>query len=107
MTAANSYIAIDVETTGLAPKRDKILEIAALYVAEGQIQDRFVTLIQPCRPIAPEITRLTGITDDLVREAPEVEAVKMCIRDRPDTGRSPCPGGFRDSALSQRSPQKH
>ena len=75
MTAANSYIAIDVETTGLAPKRDKILEIAALYVAEGQIQDRFVTLIQPCRPIAPEITRLTGITDDLVREAPEVEDV--------------------------------
>ena len=51
------------------------MEIAALYVAEGQIQDRFVTLIQPCRPIAPEITRLTGITDDLVREAPEVEAV--------------------------------
>ena len=34
-----------------------------------------MTLIQPCRPIAPEITRLTGITDDLVREAPEVEAV--------------------------------
>ena len=75
MTAANSYIAIDVETTGLAPGRDKILEIAALYVEEGKIRDRFVTLIQPCRPIAPEITRLTGITDDLVREAPEVEAV--------------------------------
>lgn len=75
MTAANSYIAIDVETTGLAPGRDKILEIAALYVEEGKIRDKLVTLIHPDRPIAPEITRLTGITDEMVVDAPKVEAV--------------------------------
>ena len=75
MTAANSYMPLMLKQRALRPSGNKILEIAALYVAEGQIQDRFVTLIQPCRPIAPEITRLTGITDDLVREAPEVEAV--------------------------------
>ena len=71
----NSYIALDIETTGLLPREDKILEIAAIRVEEGQIQDRFVTLINPEREITGEITRLTGITDSMVKEAPKIGEV--------------------------------
>ncbi len=75
ITAMNSYIAIDIETTGLEPKLDKITEIAALKVLRGQVTDRFVTLVNPGRRLGPRIVELTGITDEMVAGAPDIGAV--------------------------------
>lgn len=75
MRTINSYIAIDIETTGLEPKRDKITEIAALKVADGQVTDRFTTLVNPGRALGAHIVDLTGITDEMVAGAPEIGAV--------------------------------
>lgn len=70
-----SYIALDLETTGLESKTEKITEAAALKVIDGTIQERYVTLINPGRAISEKITQLTGITDEMVRSAPTVETV--------------------------------
>lgn len=71
----NSYIALDLETTGLEPKKEKITEIAALKVQEGVITDRLVTLVNPGRPVGERITELTGINDDMLKCAPPIEAI--------------------------------
>ncbi|MCC8026983.1 MAG: 3'-5' exonuclease [Clostridium sp.] len=77
----NSYIAIDLETTGLEAKLEKITEIAALRVTDGVITDRLVTLINPKRKLGERITELTGITDEMVADAPPIGEV---IRDLVD-----------------------
>ena len=61
------YIALDLETTGLNPKKDKILEIGAIRVLGGVETARYHTLVNPRRSLAPEIVELTGITDEMVR----------------------------------------
>ena len=66
----SDYIAFDFETTGLSPKDDRIIEIAAIKFVDGNPVDRFVTLINPERPIDPFITDITGIADDMVRDKP-------------------------------------
>lgn len=71
----NSYIAIDIETTGLTAGKDKITEIAALRVEEGEITGRFGTLINPGCPLSEEVIRLTGITVEMVSAAPPVGEV--------------------------------
>ena len=69
----DSYIALDLETTGLEPKKEKITEIAALKVEHGQITGRFVTLVNPKRPLTERVVELTGITDDMLKDAPVIE----------------------------------
>ncbi len=65
------YTIIDIETTGLSPDKEKITEIA-IYVFDGkQIVDEFVSLVNPERPIPYFITRLTGITNEMVQKAPK------------------------------------
>lgn len=71
----NSYIAVDLETTGLDPKREKIIEIGALRVVDGQIQETFQTLVNPRRVLREEITALTGITDDMLLDCPDAAQV--------------------------------
>ena len=71
----SSYIALDLETTGLESRTEKITEAAALKVIDGEIQGRFVTLINPARAITKKITELTGITDEMVKDAPAMEEV--------------------------------
>ena len=66
------YIAFDIETTGLNPERETIIEIAAALVRGEEIVDRFQTYVNPNRPIPAEITKLTGIDDSMVRRAPEL-----------------------------------
>ena len=62
----NSYIALDLETTGLNPKYDKIIEIGALKIKEGQVINVYSTFIDVGIPISGEITKLTGITNSMV-----------------------------------------
>ncbi|PWJ49005.1 PolC-type DNA polymerase III [Faecalicatena contorta] len=64
-----SYIAFDVETTGLNPEENEIIEIGALKVRGGKVQERFMEFIRPEEMISSAITRLTGITNEMVENA--------------------------------------
>ena len=71
-----TFIVFDLETTGLNPASEEITEIAAVRIVDGAIQDSFQTYVNPHKPIPEEITKLTGISDETVADAPELaEAV--------------------------------
>ena len=86
----DTYIALDLETTGLNPASDRILEIGAVKVADGKIQEVYETLVNPGMKIGARIRELTGITDEMAaggkdtRTAVE-ELVEFC-RDYPLLG---------------------
>jgi DNA polymerase-3 subunit epsilon len=67
---AFDFVAIDVETTGLGPTRHRIIEVAAIRFSGGIEQDRYETLIQPDRRIPKYITKLTGLADGHLEDAP-------------------------------------
>lgn len=77
----NTYVALDLEMTGLKPKEDKIIEIGAVLVEAGEICDTFSTLINPGRALDPEITELTGITGEALRDAPRMEDILTELSD--------------------------
>ena len=77
----DSYIAIDLETTGLEAKLEKITEIAALKVIQGVITDRLVTLVNPKRKLEERITELTGITDEMLADAPDIGDIIEAVID--------------------------
>lgn len=71
----NSYIAIDIETTGLNPKQDKIIEIGAIKVIDGKETDSFAAFVNPRRDLPDRITALTGIRGEMLENAPDIEEV--------------------------------
>ncbi len=83
----NTFVVFDIETTGFSPKNNKIIEIGAVKMKDGQILDRFSEFVDPKEPIPFHITKLTSITDDMVIGAPTrdeiiprfVEFCKDCI----------------------------
>lgn len=70
-----TYVILDVETTGINHHTDRITEIAAVKFLNGAELDRFETLVNPGMPIPPGVTRITGITDADVRDAPALAEV--------------------------------
>lgn len=66
---------IDVETTGLSPSRDRIIEIGLLRMENGTITNTFSSLINPGGTIPPEITLLTGITSEQIEDAPSFSSM--------------------------------
>jgi len=73
---ALSYVVVDTETTGGSHwLSDKITEIAAVVVRNGEIVEVFETLVNPQRPIPPVVSRLTNITWDMVKDAPTFDRV--------------------------------
>lgn len=73
----NTYVAVDLETTGLNPKHDKIIEIGAVKVVDGIIQEEFSTFVNPRRMLEPRIIELTGIMDEDLIHAPDLEEVMV------------------------------
>jgi len=71
----NSYICVDIETTGLNAKEERIIEIGAVKVVDGEIVDRFHSFLQPGKPIGAHIEALTGITDKVLEGAPIASVV--------------------------------
>lgn len=75
------FICFDIETTGLNAKNDKITEIGAIRVKDRKIIDTFCTFVNPEVQIPAKITELTGITDEMVSNAPcEIDAIKKFIK---------------------------
>lgn len=73
------YAIIDIETTGGLAKRDKIIEVAIVVHDGNKVVDQFDSLIDPERSIPPEITRITGITNMMVQDAPKFYEVAKKI----------------------------
>jgi len=73
------FVAFDLETTGLSAGRDKIVEISGIKFQNGVTFSTFDTLIDPEIPIPPEITRINGITDEMVAGKPTIETALPCF----------------------------
>ena len=69
------YVVFDLETTGTSCESDQVVEIAAIKVLNGQVTEEFSTLVNPGRPIPYYASRVNGITDDMVKDAPEIQPV--------------------------------
>ena len=69
------YVVFDIETTGFSPIKNRIIEIGAVKVQKGEITDRFSAFVNPDVPIPFEIEKLTGISDDMVVDAPLIDIV--------------------------------
>ncbi|MBC7326093.1 MAG: 3'-5' exoribonuclease, partial [Moorella sp. (in: Bacteria)] len=77
----HTYVVVDVETTGLDPASDQIIEIAAIRLEKGQLAGQWHTLVNPGRPIPPFIENLTGISNAMVQGAPPLTAVLPAFLD--------------------------
>ncbi|MEQ6387864.1 PolC-type DNA polymerase III [Bacillaceae bacterium S4-13-58] len=69
------YVVFDVETTGLSANYDTIIELAAVKMEKGEIIDRFEAFANPHHPLSQTTIELTGITDEMVQDAPDISEV--------------------------------
>jgi DNA polymerase-3 subunit alpha (Gram-positive type) len=75
LLADDTFVVFDVETTGLSAVYNTIIELAAVKVKNGEIIDRFTSFANPHHPLSITTIELTGITDDMLKDAPDVEEV--------------------------------
>ncbi len=90
---ASTYVALDLETTGLEPSSDAIIEVGAVkFDQKGVVRETFSTLVNPGRPVPYRIQMLTGIAPEEVAEAPPMDAVgprlQQFIADHPVVGQN-------------------
>ena len=74
-TNSEKYIVLDIETTGFSCTNNQIIEIAAIKVENKKIIERFDTLIDPHTSIPYHITKITGISNNMVYNAPSIESI--------------------------------
>ncbi|PKG24101.1 ATP-dependent DNA helicase DinG [Niallia nealsonii] len=78
----NKYVVIDLETNGNSPKKgDRIIQFAAVVVMNGEIVEEYSSLINPLQPISPFIEELTGINDEMVKDAPLFEEIAEKVQE--------------------------
>ncbi len=77
---STTFSAVDVETTGFDPEREAIIEVGVIVFRENDILEEFTSLVNPGRDVPPEITRLTGITQAMVDEAPTMFTLRSRLR---------------------------
>lgn len=77
----DTYIAIDLETTGLNPKTDRILEVGAVRVEGNEIREQLHFFVDPGRKIPERIVELTGITDDMLEGAVSQQEAAVRVAD--------------------------
>lgn len=70
-----TFVVFDLETTGINLSNNGITEIGAVKVIDGEIKEQFTTLIKPDYHISDEIVKITGINDEMVKDAPKINAV--------------------------------
>ena len=75
LTFFDDYVVLDLETTGFDPTYDEIIEIAAIKYSKGKKVSDFTTLVKPDNYINEYITKLTGITNEMVKNSPKIEKV--------------------------------
>ena len=73
----DDFVVFDIETTGFSKINDRIIEIGAVKISNGEVIDRFSTFVNPKIPIPYNITQLTSINDEMVVEAPFIEDVLL------------------------------
>lgn len=72
---SDEYVTIDIETDGLNPEKDNIIELAVCKVRNKRIIDSFTSFINPMKPIHKAITEVTGITDNMLKDADTINIV--------------------------------
>lgn len=70
-----NYTVVDIETTGLSPINNEIIQLSALKIRNDEINDSYTTFVKPKGKISSFISKLTGITNDMVSEAPEISNI--------------------------------
>lgn len=70
-----TYVVFDLEITGFRAEWNEIIEIGAVKIVNGKVVDKFSELVKPCRKISEKITGITGITNEMVADSPEISDV--------------------------------
>lgn len=71
----NEYVVIDIETTGLSPEYDEIIEIGAIKIKDNEVVEEYNSLVKPKQKISSFIENLTGITNEMVKDAPKIKDI--------------------------------
>ncbi len=71
----NTFVIYDLETTGLDHQNDEIIEIGAVKIENGEVTEYFSSFVKPKKPIPAEATKINNITNDMVKDAPEIADV--------------------------------
>ncbi len=74
-TYPKNYVVLDIETTGLSPQTNEIIELSAIKVIDGEIKEQFSKLIKPKSYVNSHVSSLTGITNEMLQDAPQIEKV--------------------------------
>nr|MBQ8253179.1 3'-5' exonuclease [Lachnospiraceae bacterium] len=72
-------VAIDLEMTGLNVRTEKIIEIGAVKIRNGQVTDTWSSLIRPGRKLNEDTVRITGIEDEMLMQAPEFDSIRESL----------------------------